>query len=146
MNKLSLVMIFSFVICLLTSTAMVFAQQSADDIFDTGAHVTQTDVDKIYKYEELMREYMAKEQTDKISDERYKEIIQQAGFANDEYFSYMVYRITMLRSYIMHKYNLREAEDTKRFIEEIVGGKVTVSNSEMAQMALERIGPPETFG
>lgn len=139
MKKLSVVMAFFFVIGFFIAPAAVFA----DDIFETGAHVTQADVDKFYMYEKLMRIYMLEENTNNISDERYKEIIQQAGFASEKYFGYMIYRIESLRSYLMYEYDLQEAKDARRLMEELFGETLAVSNPAMAQMTLERMGSPE---
>lgn len=122
---------------------MVLANEDTFDIFSDGKHITQADVDMIYAYEKLMREYMSKENTNKISDEKYKAIITQAGFASDDYFDYVLYRIMMLHGFIKFQYNLQEAEEARIFAENVIGGKIIIDNSALAEMGKKRLGPPE---
>lgn len=111
------------------------------------AHIMQSDVDKVYAYEKLMRAYMAEEKTDKISDERYAEIVKQAGFATEDHFSYMIFRMMTLRSYIEFKYNLQQkAEDMEAFLAMVYDSEVRLKDdavTELAKRSLEMITPPE---
>ena len=89
---------------------------------------------------------MAEEKTDKISDERFDEIVREAGFATKDHFNYMLFRITTLRGYINFKYNPQMAEDMESFLAMVYDGEVRLKDDalpEMAQRSLEMITPPE---
>lgn len=143
LKKLFLGMLFFLVLGFSFAAVVSCAEQGVNDLGGNGGHITQADIDKIYKYEKLMREYIDKK-VERISEEQSNAVIKGAGFKSWDHFGYVAVRISSLQMYLEYKYDMQGAKDMEQLLSKLHGGEVKIHNSVVAEMALERLDPKPT--